>query len=404
MEAIMVHKKTVRDLELAGQRVLARVDFNVPMDEAGQITSDHRIQAALPTLRYCLEHDAKLVLMSHLGRPGGQPDEKLSLQPIADRLQQMLEGVRVRLVKDYADWSPGEQDSREIILLENLRFHEGEKAGDEAFAEQLARFGEIYVNDAFGTCHRKHASMFAVPKHFPEGHRVIGFLVEQELAALDELRESPEHPMVAILGGAKVSDKIEVVECLLDRADLVLIGGAMAYTFMKAKAMNVGASKVEEDKLDIARRLIDEAGDNLMLPVDHVIADQPDADGKIEVADGGIPDGWYGMDIGPKTVGHFTEQIKDAATILWNGPVGKFEDEPFLSGTLSIVRSMAAAEGKAFVGGGESSQAVEQFGMLDRIDHVSTGGGAFLKYLQGSELPALTVIDQQSAEMPERSS
>ncbi|MCA9221438.1 MAG: phosphoglycerate kinase, partial [Planctomycetales bacterium] len=265
----------------------------------------------------------------------------------------------------------------------------------EQFARRLRELGEVYVNDAFATCHRKHASMYAVPKLFPEGHRVIGLLVEKELAALDSLLEAPEQPMVAILGGVKVADKIGAIDTLLDRAQKLLIGGAMAFTFMTARGVQVGASKVVEDRLDLTRRLLDRGGDKLILPQDHVVARKPEATAESKVVDENIPSGWCGLDIGPKTIERYTAAIRGAGTVVWNGPLGKFEDEPFRNGTEAVIRALAESDAVTVVGGGESGEAIEQLDLMDQIDHVSTGGGAFLEYLEKRSLPALLVIDER---------
>lgn len=391
----MVNLKTVQDFDIASQRLLMRVDFNVPLNNAGQIASDRRIQAALPTIRYCLENGASLVLMAHLGRPEGQRDSKFSLKPVAERLEELLGDTRVILVEDLYSVPPDDQQRGELRLLENLRFYPGEKQNDADFAKRLAEYGDVYVNDAFATCHRQHASMDALPRLFKEGRRVIGLLVEKELAALKDLLHEPEPLVVAILGGAKVKDKIGVLKALHDTADIVLIGGAMAYTFLKADGQNVGASQVEKDQLDFASEMLTSYGDRMVLPTDHVIADEPHGDARIEMAAGGIPEGWYGMDIGSRSIGRFLDEIQHAGTIIWNGPLGKFEDEPFESGTREVAIAIAASSAKSVVGGGETGLAMEQFDVLEGLTHVSTGGGVFLKYLEDSELPALLQIDHK---------
>lgn len=388
-------RKTIRDIDISSKRLLIRVDFNVPLREDGSIASDRRIRAALPTIRYCLENNASLVLMTHLGRPGGQRDEKLGLGRAADRLKELLSDAPVEIADSDLQQKADELKSGQVLLLENLRFDPGEKSGDEQFARRLSELGEVYVNDAFATCHRKHASMFAVPKLFPPGRRVIGMLVEKELTAIDDLLESPQQPMVAILGGVKVADKIGAIETLLDRAHKLLIGGAMAFTFMKARGLHVGASSVEDDKLDLARRLLDQVAGRLVLPQDHVIARAPEASAESKVVDENIPSGWYGLDIGPKTIARYTAAIRGAGTVVWNGPLGKFEDEPFRKGTAAVIRALAASDAVTVVGGGESGEAVEQFDLVEQIDHVSTGGGAFLEYLKKGSLPALSVIDEK---------
>ncbi len=391
--------RTIKDIEIAGQRLLIRVDFNVPLQD-GEVASDRRITAALPTIRYAIEQGAKVVLMTHLGRPDGEVDSALSLRPVAERLQSLLDGHRVKLIDDWAERPRASRSDRsdgEILLLENLRFHAGEKGCDGAFCERLSDWGEVYVNDAFAACHRRHASTFGVAERYSEENRVVGLLVDRELRAINELLDSAERPFVAVLGGVKVSDKMGVVDRLLQRVDFLCVGGAMAYTFMKAAGRHVGDSQVEEELVEFSKQLVSLAGDRMRLPSDHVIDEQADGDGQVERADGGIPEGWHGMDIGPKTIDEFTQIIHDAGTVIWNGPMGKFEDESFRQGTRSIVRSLCQTDGRTLVGGGESIQALEQLGDFDAIDHVSTGGGAFLTYLKDRQLPALDIIPQRQA-------
>jgi len=321
---------------------------------------------------------------THLGRPGGKVDPALSLRPVAERLQSLLGGQRVRLVDDWADRATTDQAEPvgdEIVLLENLRFYPGEKEAEDEFCDRLAQWGDVYVNDAFAACHRQHASTHGVAERFGERDRVIGLLAER--------------PFVVVLGGAKVADKIGVVERLRQRADRICIGGAMAYTFLKAASRHIGQSKVEEEFLEFAKQFVSPAGDSLCLPVDHVIAERSDGTGQIERAEGGIPDDWYGMDIGPKTIKEFTATIHDARTVIWNGPLGKFEMESFRHGTQAIVQSLCETKARTLVGGGESIQALERFGDTDAIDHVSSGGGAFLAYLKDRALPALDIIPQR---------
>lgn len=386
--------KTIQDIEVAGTRLLVRVDFNVPLKD-GQVASDRRIVAALPTIRHAMEHGAKLVLISHLGRPGGESNPSLSLKPVAEKLQALLDGPRVRLVDDWSDPDQASPSDGEIILLENLRYHAGEKESDDDFCDSLARLGDVYVNDAFAACHRQHASTYGVAKCFDQDKRVVGLLVERELEAIDCLLDSADRPFVIILGGVKVADKIGVVDRLLQRADHICLGGQMSYTFLKAAAKHVGGSKVEEMHIGFAKQLTTLAGEQLVLPSDHVIAERSDGSAQVEHADGGVPEGWCGMDIGPKTINEFTALIDEAGTVIWNGPMGKFEDESFQRGTKSIVLALCKTNASTLVGGGESIQALEQFGDFDAIDHVSTGGGAFLKYLKDRQLPALDVIDQR---------
>ncbi|MFO0946088.1 MAG: phosphoglycerate kinase [Planctomycetota bacterium] len=392
-------KKTIKDIPLKGKKVLIRVDFNVPQKSDGSVADDRRIRSALPTVEYALGQGASVILMSHMGRPKGDPvkDAKYKMDPVAARLAELLPQAKVRkcdeVVGAAASKAAAELRPGEVLLLENLRFHPGEKDGDGTFADALRSLADVYVNDAFGTCHREDASMVAVPSRFPQGTRVVGFLVEKELAVLNELLGSPKKPMVAVMGGAKVSDKIGFIEAILKRVDRLLVGGAMTYTFRKALGQSVGSSLVEADKLDLARRLLELAGDRLILPVDHLIADKPDATASTRVVEADIPDGWFGMDIGPKTIALYSDIVKKAATVLWNGPMGKFEDEPFQKGTRAIAEAMAASSAITVVGGGESAEAVEKFGHAPKMKHVSTGGGAFLEYVEGKPFAALAVVD-----------
>jgi len=394
--------QTIQDLNLSGKRVLVRADFDVPLTAEHQVASDRRIRAALPTIRHCLQANAKVVLAAHLGCPNGTSQPELSLRPIAQTLQRMLDGHLVRFVEDIGSWSAEDQHESEIILLENLRFTPGERNNDEGFAKHLASLAEIYVNDAFATCHRQYASTDATPRQFDESNRAVGMLVQRELAVLEEALDHPPAPVVAILGGVKIADKLDMVESMLGLADYVLIGGAMAHTFLQASGGHVGASHFDAEQLRRAKQLLQDYAEEIILPVDHVIArpqsdDQPAEDWQIEMADGGMPPDWVGVDIGPKTIARYSDLIQDARTVFWNGPLGKFEDEPFRRGTEMIARAVAASEGKSIVGGGETSQAIEVFDLYDFIDHVSTGGGAFLKYLQDRTLPALELIPQTSA-------
>lgn len=385
-----MNRRTVRDIDLAGQRILIRVDFNVPLNQDGAIADDRRIRAALPTLEHCLERDGALVLATHLGRPQGETDPALSTAPLARRLGELLDST-VDHVGDLIG-EPARQRAQalqagQVLMLENLRFNRGEKDDDEAFARGLRALGDAYVNDAFAVCHRQHASVSALPRLFPEHARCIGLLVEREIRALDGVLESPRQPLLAILGGAKVSDKLDMVEALLERADRLLIGGAMAYTFLQAAGAAVGESVVERDQLELARRLLERHGEQMILPQDHVVG----RNGETKVVES-IPEGWCGMDIGPKTIEQYVAAVGDAATVLWNGPMGKFEDEAFRRGTDAIIEAMADSDAVTVIGGGESAAAVQQLGLGDRIQHVSTGGGAFLEYLRAGDLPALSVI------------
>ena len=391
-------KQTVRDLDVRGKKVLVRVDFNVPQTESGDVADDRRIRAALPTLHDVLNRGGSLILVSHLGRPTGDPaaDAPFRLDAVAARLAELI-GRPVKKTDDTvgpqaqaacANLAPGE-----IVVLENVRFNKGEKKGDPAFAKQMAALADAYVNDAFGTCHRDEASMVAVPEQFPADRRAIGFLVEKELQILDTLLSHPKSPYVAVMGGAKVSDKILVIESLLKKVDKLLIGGAMTYTFLKAQGHSVGQSKVEADKLDVASHVLQLAGSKLVLPVDHLVASKPEAGAETKVVEGPtIPDGWFGMDIGPKTIELYSGIIKDAGTVVWNGPMGKFEVAAFATGTKAIAQALADSHGVTAVGGGESAEAVEKFGLADKVSHVSTGGGAFLESLEGKSFNSLKVI------------
>jgi phosphoglycerate kinase len=394
-------KKTLRDLNgLKDRRALVRVDFNVPLDANGDVANDRRIRAALPTLRYILEGGGSAVVMSHLGRPKGDPkkDKLLTMDRVAARLQHLIEKP-VKKINQLggaeAERAAGQLGPREILVLENLRFDPREQAGDQEFGRLLARLGDLYVNDAFGTCHRADASMVAVPRAIRPKPRVVGFLVARELEILGQLLGSPAHPFVALLGGAKVSDKIGFIKSLLVRIDRLLVGGAMSYTFMKALGKETGASKVELEKLDLARALIDQAGGKLELPRDHVVVLSLDKPDSAKIVDGEIPPGMTGVDIGPRTIAYYSDVIRQSATALWNGPVGKYEDLPYRRGTESLARALAEAKGVRVVGGGETADAVEEFGLADQMTHVSTGGGAFLEYVEGTPLPALAEIDEK---------
>jgi phosphoglycerate kinase len=394
-------KKTLRDLtDLRGKRVLVRVDFNVPLDDKGNITNDRRIRAALPTIRYVLDNGGSAIVMSHLGRPKGDPkkDAIYKMDRVAARLRELL-GRPVQKVDEVVGPSasaaaralkPGE-----VLVLENLRFHPGEQKGDADFARQIAALGDVYVNDAFGTCHRSDASMVAVPQAMAGKPRVVGFLVAKELEVLDKLLADPPRPFVGILGGAKVSDKIGFIKSMLTRVDRLLIGGAMTYTFMLGRGESVGSSKVESDKLDVALDLLNFGTGKIILPVDHLITERPEPTSPTRVVEGDIPDGWVGVDIGPRTIAAYRDEIQNAGTAVWNGPMGKFEDAPFSNGTRGVARALADSDAVTIVGGGETAEAVEEFGLADKMTHVSTGGGAFLEYLEGTPFPALAQIEDR---------
>ena len=386
-----MNKLSIRDLQLQGKRVFVRVDFNVPLAAGGQeITSDKRIQAAIPTLRYALEHGAGLVVASHLGRPKGKPNSEMSLKPIAIRLAALL-GTKVAMAPDCV--GPAVEALKpnpgEVLLLENLRFHPEEEANDAGFSKQLAALCDLYVNDAFGTAHRAHASTVGIIKFVPQA--AAGLLMEQELKYLTLVTQNPERPCISILGGAKVSDKIEVISNLIQIVDCLLIGGAMAYTFLKSQGKPVGKSLVEEDKVQLAADLLIRFGSKIRLPVDHVVASEfrTGANDQV-VAD--IPEGMMGLDIGPKTIRLYEHEIAGAKTIIWNGPMGVFEMPPFDRGTMAIAHAIANSNSVSVVGGGDSEKAVKSAGVSDKISHISTGGGASLEFLSGIELPGVAAL------------
>lgn len=387
-------KKTIRDVDVAGRRVFVRVDFNVPLD-GDRITDDHRITASLPTINYLREHGAMVVLASHLGRPKGV-DDSLRMDPVARRLEELLHGP-VRKMNDCVgpevESAVAAMRPADVTLLENLRFHPEEEANDPAFARALAAPVQLYVNDAFGTAHRAHASTVGVPSLLPA---VAGLLMERELTYLGKVLESPTRPLVVILGGKKVDDKIGVIRNLLRLAQTMLIGGGMCYTFLRAAGARVGASLLDEERLDLARELMADAGQRgvrLMLPLDVVIAQQVSADASPRVVDArDIPDGWMGLDIGPRTEAAFGGPITGAGTIVWNGPMGVFELAPFARGTHTIARAVAESCAESIVGGGDTASAVEQFGLADRMTHVSTGGGATLEFMEGKVLPGVAAL------------
>jgi phosphoglycerate kinase len=392
-----MNKRSVRDLDVQGKRVLVRVDFNVPVKD-GEVTDDTRIQRALPTIRHLLSEGGRPVLISHLGRPKGEPDPKYAMDPVAKRLEEVLGEPVLKL--DAAIGSEVEEvldnwDGRGVVLLENSRFYPGETKNDPDLSEQLASLADLYVNDAFGAAHRAHATTVGVAERLPAA---AGLLLEEEVDYLDGVLEDPERPFVAILGGAKVSDKLGVIESLLKVADTLLIGGAMCFTFFKAQGYEVGESLVEDDYLEEARRLLDEAGEKLVLPVDVVVAEKMGeyAEGET-VGVENIPPGKMGLDIGPRTVGLFGERISGAKTIFWNGPMGVFEIDAFAKGTEGVAHAVAVASATSVVGGGDSVVAVRKLGLEDRMSHISTGGGASLEYIEGKELPGVAVLPEKGA-------
>ncbi|MGI6401393.1 MAG: phosphoglycerate kinase [Thermoguttaceae bacterium] len=392
-------KKTIASVDVADKKVLVRVDFNVPLDDNGNVTDDRRIRMALPTIKSVLERGGKLILMSHLGRPKGAPDPKFTLKPAAERLAELLPDTKVVFATDTVGEDACAKvealTNGSVVVLENLRFQPGEKEGLEDFAAKLAAFADVYVNDAFGTCHRTDASMYAVPKLMEGKPRVCGFLVEKEIKYLSEAIGNPERPFVAILGGAKVSDKIMVIKNLLKICDKVLIGGAMAYTFTLATGGKVGKSLVEPDKVDLAKELIAEGGDKLVLPVDVHCGDAFSADcNKQVVATGQIPDDWEGLDIGPETAKRYAEIVKDAKTVVWNGPMGVSEMPPFDAGTRAVADAIAGTDATSIIGGGDSAAAIQKLGYADKVSHVSTGGGASLEMLEGKKFAAVELLDE----------
>ena len=392
-------KKTIEDIQVNGKKVLVRCDFNVPMDEDKNITDENRILGALPTIQYLLKHGAKVVLCSHMGRPKGEFNMKYSLAPVAKRLGELL-GMEVKMAKDVigpdAEATVASLKEGEVCLLENLRFHKEEEKNDPEFAKKLASFGEIYVNDAFGTAHRAHASTAGVTQYLPS---VCGFLIEKELRIMGGALENPDRPFLAILGGAKVSDKIGVINNLLEKVDVLIIGGGMAYTFQKAMGGHIGNSLCEDDKLDLAKELLARAaykGKRIVLPVDNEAGDAFKNDClHITVHSQEIPDGFEGMDIGPVTREMFVNEVKRARTIIWNGPMGVSEFPTFAAGTRAVAEAVAANPGITIIGGGDSAAAIQKLGFADKVTHVSTGGGASLEFLEGIELPGIAALDDK---------
>lgn len=392
-------KMTLKDVEIEGKTVLMRVDFNVPIDD-GTIGDDNRIVQALPSIEYVIENGGKLVLMSHLGRPGGEVDSSLSLRPVAEHLQTLVD-TEVSFAEDCigeeATAVIDEAETEEIILLENVRFHKGEKANDEAFCKQLAVHGDLFCNDAFGSSHRAHSSVAGVTRFLQPA--VSGFLLEKEIKYLNDSVNDPDRPFVAILGGAKVSDKIGVIENLLGKVDTIIIGGGMTYTFYKAKGWSIGDSLVEDEKTGLASELMkkaEEQGIKFMLPVDSVVAREFKNDAEHKVVDEeGIEDGWMALDIGPQSAIAFGNIIKNAQTVVWNGPMGVFEMENFADGTNAVARALAEATGRGattIIGGGDSAAAIKQAGLEEKVSHVSTGGGASLMFLEGEDLPGVVAL------------
>ena len=389
-------KKTVRDIDVSGKKVLVRCDFNVPQDENGNITDTRRIVGALPTIKYLIEHNAKVILCSHLGRPKGEVKKEFSLKPVRDELSREL-GCEVKLADDIVGESAkaltSNMKEKEVVLLENVRFDKREEENDREFSKELSSLADIYVNDAFGTSHRAHSSTAGVAEFLPA---VSGFLIEKEIKFLGDSLNNPQRPFVAILGGKKVSDKISVINNLIDKVDTLIIGGGMAYTFLKAKGLNIGSSICEEDKLDLAKELLEKAkakNVELLLPVDVNAAKEydKDAESKIVSADK-IEDGWMGLDIGPETIKKYEEVLKNAKTVMWNGPLGVFEFEKFATGTNEIARILGNIDAVTVIGGGDSAAAIEKAGFADKMTHISTGGGASLEFLEGKVLPGIDCL------------
>ena len=391
------------DLDLAGKRVLVRVDFNVPLEDDASgtksVADDTRIRGALPTIRAILAAGGRPILLSHLGRPKGAPDPQYSLRPVAEHLDGLLDAPVAfceATIGGEAERCIAEAPAGSVVLLENTRFLEGETKNDDGLARDLAALGDVFVSDAFGAVHRAHASTAGVAEHVSD--KAAGLLVDKEVSFLTKALDDPDRPFVVVLGGAKVSDKIGVIEALLDKADSVLIGGAMAYTFLAGLGHRTGSSMVEEDRTDEAYRLYERAEDKLLLPSDHVVADRFAADAETRVVEGEIPDGWMGLDIGPSTRERYATVVNGAATVIWNGPMGVFEMAPFAEGTFAVARALAAAteehDALTVVGGGDSVAAINEAGLADAVSHVSTGGGAMLEFLEGQALPGLTALDR----------
>ncbi len=395
-----MNKKSIKDVDIRGKKVLMRADFNVPLSEELKVGDDTRIKAALPTIKYAVENGARLILMSHLGRPKGEVQDSMRLTPVGDRLSELLGKPVTKLdecVGDGVKKACSEMKDGDVILLENLRFHKEETKNDPGFAEKLASPGEIYVNDAFGTAHRAHASTEGVTKFLKTA--VAGFLMAREIEYFEKALSEPEKPFVAILGGAKVSDKISVIENLLDKVDSILIGGGMAYTFIKAEGKEIGSSKLEEDKIETAKSLREKAKEKnvkILLPIDHLIADKVDASSNTRVVDEAIPQNWMAVDIGPKTVDEFKKELREAKTIMWNGPLGIFEISKFARGTEDIAKYIAAlSKSTTIIGGGDTASAISKFGLSDKMSHISTGGGASLEYMEGKDLPGIAALNDK---------
>lgn len=394
----MLNKKTMKDIDVKGKRVFVRVDFNVPMAD-GVITDETRIRAAIPTIEYLVEQGAKVILASHLGRPKGEVKEDMRLTAVGVRLAELMAKPVTKLdesIGQVVEEAVANMQNGDMILLENVRFHAGEEKNDPALAEQFAKLADVYVNDAFGAAHRAHASTEGIAKHIPA---VSGFLMQKELDVLGKALSNPERPFTAIIGGAKVKDKIGVIESLLEKVDHLIIGGGLSFTFIKAQGYDIGKSLLEEDKIDLAKSFIEKAkakGVQLHMPVDAVVANEFSKDAETQIVGvDAIPGDWMGLDIGPKTAANYAEVIKDSKLIIWNGPMGVFEMDKFASGTKTVADAMATTTGYTVIGGGDSAAAVEKFEVADKMDHISTGGGASLELMEGKELPGIVALNDK---------
>ncbi|MGE7673519.1 phosphoglycerate kinase [Lysinibacillus sp. NPDC094403] len=394
----MLNKKTMKDIDVKGKRVFVRVDFNVPMAD-GAITDETRIRAAIPTIEYLVEQGAKVILASHLGRPKGEVKEDMRLTAVGVRLAELIGKPVTKLdesIGKEVEEAVANMQNGDMILLENVRFHAGEEKNDPALAEQFAKLADVYVNDAFGAAHRAHASTEGIAKHVPA---VSGFLMQKELDVLGKALSNPEHPFTAIIGGAKVKDKIGVIESLLEKVDHLIIGGGLSFTFIKAQGHDIGKSLLEEDKIDLAKSFIEKAkakGVQLHMPIDAVVANEFSKDAETKIVDvDAIPSDWMGLDIGPKTAAKYAEVIKNSKLIIWNGPMGVFEMDKFANGTKTVAEAMATTAGYTVIGGGDSAAAVEKFEVADKMDHISTGGGASLELMEGKELPGIVALNDK---------
>lgn len=394
----MLNKKTMKDIDVKGKRVFVRVDFNVPMAE-GAITDETRIRAAIPTIEYLVEQGAKVILASHLGRPKGEVKEDMRLTAVGVRLAEIMGKPVTKLdesIGQKVEEAVANMQNGDIILLENVRFHAGEEKNDPALAEQFAKLADVYVNDAFGAAHRAHASTEGIAKYVPA---VSGYLMQKELDVLGKALSNPERPFTAIIGGAKVKDKIGVIESLLEKVDHLIIGGGLSFTFIKAQGYDIGKSLLEEDKIDLAKSFIEKAkakGVQLHMPIDAVVANEFSKDAETQIVDvDAIPADWMGLDIGPKTAAKYAEVIKDSKLIIWNGPMGVFEMDKFANGTKTVANAMATTTGYTVIGGGDSAAAVEKFEVADKMDHISTGGGASLELMEGKELPGIVALNDK---------